>query len=101
MIANNMIGVAEALIYSNKAGIDINKMIDLLAGGAAGSFSLKALGPRMHKRDFDPGFYVEHFAKDLAIVLEEAKESSLSLPGTALSHQLYRYIQLIYYQGVK
>jgi 3-hydroxyisobutyrate dehydrogenase len=91
MIGNNMIGVAEALIYSHKAGIDIDKMIELLSGGAAGSFSLSALGPRMHKRDFDPGFYAEHFSKDLAIVLDEAKQNNLSLPGTALSHQLYKY----------
>jgi len=85
-----MVGVAEALIYSHKAGLDIDKMINLLSGGAAGSFSLSALGPKMHKRDFDPGFYVEHFAKDLAIVLEEAKNENMSLPGTSLSHQLYR-----------
>lgn len=85
-----MIGVSEALIYSHKAGLDINKMIQLLGGGAAGSFSLTALGPRMHKRDFDPGFYVEHFVKDLAIVLEEAKNGNMSLPGTSQSHQLYR-----------
>ena len=90
MIANNMIGVAEAFIYSHKAGLDLNKMMELLGGGAAGSFSLTAYGPRMHKRDFNPGFYVEHFAKDLAIVLEEAKDNNMSLPGTSLSHQFYR-----------
>ena len=92
MIGTNMLGVAEALIYSHKAGLDIEEIISLLSGGAAGSFSLSALGPRMHKRDFDPGFYVEHFAKDLAIVLDEAKNGDLSLPGTALSHQLYRSV---------
>lgn len=85
MIANTMIGVAEAFIYCNKTGVEIDDMMELLGGGAAGSFSLKALGPRMLKRDFDPGFYVEHFSKDLGIVLDEARDRDLSLPGTALS----------------
>ena len=91
MIANIMVGVAEAFVYSKKTGLDISKMIDLLSGGAAGSFSLNVYGPRMLKRDFNPGFYVEHFAKDLSIVLDEAKNKNMSLPGTALSSQLYRY----------
>lgn len=64
-------------------------MIALLSKGAAGSFSLEKLGPRMLKRDFEPGFYVEHFVKDLGIVLDEARRMKLSVPGTALAHQLY------------
>lgn len=92
MIANNMIGVTEALIYSHKAGIDITEMIGLLSGGAAGSFSLNALGPKMHKRDFDPGFYAEHLTKDLSIVLDEAVKQNMSLPGTSMSHQLYKSV---------
>lgn len=90
MIANNMVGVCEAMIYSQKAGIDIDKMIGLLSGGAAGSFSLTALGPKMNKRDFEPGFYAEHLSKDLSIVLDEAIKNGMSLPGTSLAHQLYR-----------
>ena len=58
-------------------------MISLLSKGAAGSFSLEALGPRMLRRDFEPGFYVEHFVKDLGIVLDESKRMGLSVPGTA------------------
>lgn len=85
-----MIGVAEAFVYSKKTGIDISKMIELLSGGAAGSFSLSVYGPRMQKRDFNPGFYVEHFAKDLGIVLDEAKSKNMCIPGTALASQLYR-----------
>ena len=64
-------------------------MVELLAGGAAGSFSLEKLAPRMLRRDFDPGFYVEHFVKDLGIVLEESKRMGISVPGTALAHQFY------------
>jgi 3-hydroxyisobutyrate dehydrogenase len=60
-------------------------MITLLNKGAAGSFSLDKLAPRMLRRDFDPGFYVEHFVKDLAIALEEARR----LPGLALASQFY------------
>ena len=65
-------------------------MITMLAKGAAGSFSMEKLGPRMLKRDFDPGFYVEHFVKDLSIVLDECKRMNLSVPGTALAFQLYQ-----------
>ena len=60
-------------------------MISLLSKGAAGSFQLEKLGPRMLKRDFDPGFYVEHFVKDLGIVLEESKRMGIAVPGTALA----------------
>ena len=64
-------------------------MIELLNKGAAGSFSLEKLAPRMLKRDFEPGFYVEHFVKDLGIILEESRRMEISLPGTALAQQLY------------
>ena len=83
MIANNMMGVCEGLIYGHKAGLDLNEMINLLKAGAAGSFSLANLGPRMLKKDYDPGFYVEHFIKDLGIALEESKRMSIGLPGLA------------------
>jgi len=89
MIASTMVGLSEAMIYSHKAGLEISPWIELLNGGAAGSFSLEKLGPRMLKRDFDPGFYVEHFIKDLGIALEEAKNMGLSVPGTSSAHQLY------------
>ena len=90
MIANNMVGVCEAFIYAQKFGLDIEKLIPLLGGGAAGSFSLTALGPRMAKRDFDPGFYVEHLHKDLGIVMEEAGKEGLKLPGTKQGKALYQ-----------
>ena len=64
-------------------------MINLLSKGAAGSFSMEKLGPRMLRRDFDPGFYVEHFVKDLGIVLDECRRMKLSVPGTAQAFQMY------------
>ena len=64
-------------------------MLTMLAKGAAGSFSMEKLGPRMLKRDFDPGFYVEHFVKDLGITLDECQKMNLSVPGVALAYQLY------------
>jgi len=89
-IVNNMQGVVEALIYGYKAGLDLEKVIETIGGGAAASFSLNVLGPRMLKRNFDPGFYVEHFIKDLEIALEEARRMNLCLPGLALVKQFYQ-----------
>ena len=89
MIATTMIGVCESLIYAHKAGLKIDEMIPLLCKGAAGSFTLEKLAPRMIKRDFNPGFYVEHFVKDLGIALDEAKKMGISMPGTALAQQFY------------
>lgn len=85
MIGSTMVGLCEALVYSHKAGLPLDQLITLLSNGAAGSFSLKNLGPRMLKRDFEPGFYVEHFVKDLGIALEESKRMGISMPGTALA----------------
>ena len=89
MISTTMIGVCESLIYGHKAGLKLDQMIQLLQGGAAGSFTLEKLAPRMLRRDFEPGFYVEHFVKDLGICLEESKRMGISMPGTALAHQFY------------
>ena len=93
MISTTMIGVCESLLYGHKAGLKLDQMIQLLQGGAAGSFTLEKLAPRMLRRDFEPGFYVEHFVKDLGMALDEARRSRLSLPGLALAHQLYVSLQ--------
>ena len=84
VIASAMIGVCEGLIYGYKAGLDMEKVLALISGGAARSFSLECLGGRMLKRNFDPGFYVEHFVKDMTIALEEAAKMKLCLPGLAM-----------------
>jgi 3-hydroxyisobutyrate dehydrogenase len=89
LIATGMIGVCEALLYGYKAGLDLNTVLESVAGGAAGSWSLSNYGPRMLAGNFDPGFFVEHFIKDMGIALAEARRMRLSLPGLALAHQLY------------
>ena len=89
LIAANMIGVCEALLYAYKAGLDLPTVMESVASGAAGSWSLSNLGPRIIDNHFDPGFFVEHFIKDMGIALAEAKRMNLSLPGLALAHQLY------------
>ena len=89
LIASNMIGVCEALLYGYKAGLDLPTVLKSVGSGAAGSWSLSNLGPRIMDNNFDPGFFVEHFIKDMGIALEEAKRMGLCLPGLALSHQLY------------
>src|SRR5580698_3667701 len=89
LIASNMIGVCEALLYGYRAGLDLNVVMQSVAPGAAGSWSLSNLGPRIIADNFAPGFFVEHFIKDMGIALAEAKRMQLALPGLALAHQLY------------
>ena len=89
LIATNMIGVCEALLYAYKAGLDLPTVLQSVAPGAAGSWSLSNLGPRIIANNFDPGFFVEHFVKDMGIALDEANRMNLALPGLALAHQLY------------
>jgi 3-hydroxyisobutyrate dehydrogenase len=89
LIASGMIGVCEALLYGHRAGLDLNKVLESVASGAAGSWSLSNLGPRIIKGNFDPGFFVEHFLKDMRIALDEARRMKLALPGLALAEQLY------------
>ena len=93
LIATNMIGVCEALLYGYKAGLDLKTVLQSVGGGAAASWSLNNLGPRIIDRNFDPGFFVEHFIKDMGIALDEAKRMGLALPGLALANQLYLAVQ--------
>lgn len=89
LIAGNMIGVCEALLYAYRSGLDLEKVLESVGGGAAGSWSLSQLAPRVLKGDFEPGFMIEHFIKDLGIALEESRRMQLALPGLALAEQLY------------
>jgi 3-hydroxyisobutyrate dehydrogenase len=93
LIASAMIGVCEALLYGYKAGLDLTTVLKSVGSGAAGSWSLNNLGPRMIAGNFEPGFFVEHFLKDMGIALAEAKRMRLSLPGLALAEQLYRAVE--------
>ena len=93
LIATNMIGVCEALMYGHKAGLDLPTVMKSVASGAAGSWSLSNLGPRIIDGNFDPGFYVEHFLKDMGIALAESRRMGLELPGLALAEKLYQDVR--------
>jgi 3-hydroxyisobutyrate dehydrogenase len=93
LIASGMVGVCEALLYGYKAGLDLKTVLQSVGGGAAASWSLNNLGPRIIDRNFEPGFFVEHFIKDMGIALDEARRMNLCLPGLALANQLYLAVQ--------
>jgi len=92
VIAGTMIGVCESLLYAFKAGLDLNRMLDSIRGGAAACWTLDHLAPRILQRNFDPGFFVEHFVKDMGLALEESQRMGLVLPGLTLVHQLYHRV---------
>ena len=87
------LAMAEALILAAKAGLDMEKMLAAISGGAAGSWQLSNLAPRIIKRDFDPGFMVKLQQKDLRLVLGAASELGLGLPGASLAHQLFNAVE--------
>ena len=93
VIASAMVGVCEALLYGFRAGLDLDRVLQSVSSGAAGSWSLSNLAPRILVGDFAPGFFVEHFIKDMGIALREAESLGVALPGLALAHQLYRAVQ--------
>jgi 3-hydroxyisobutyrate dehydrogenase len=93
LIAANMIAVCEGLLYGHKAGLDLETVFKSVSVGAAGSKALEVLGPRMLARNFEPGFYVEHFIKDMGIALAEAEKMNICLPGLALAKQLYMAVR--------
>lgn len=94
LIGPLMIGMCEGLLYAYRSGLDLETVMKSVAPGAAGSWSLSNYGPRVIANDFDPGFFVEHFVKDMEIALAEAGRMKLALPGLALAHQLYNALQI-------
>lgn len=93
LISTMMIGVCEALLYGYKAGLNLETVMKSVSTGAAGSWSLSNLGPRIMVNNFDPGFFVEHFVKDMGIALAESRRMGLSMPGLALAEQLYQSVK--------
>ena len=91
LISGTMVGMAEAFTYGLKAGLDMETVLGVVSTGAAGSAALSALGPRVLKGDFEPGFFIEHFIKDMAIAANEAGKMNLDLPGLTMT--LQRYIE--------
>ncbi|OIK14817.1 oxidoreductase [Bacillus sp. MUM 116] len=91
-IASNMIGVCEAIIYAEKAGLSPENVLKSISAGAAGSWSLSNLAPRMLQGNFEPGFYIKHFIKDMKIALDEAEQMGMDAPGLSLSKSLYEQL---------
>ena len=89
LVAGNLNAVVEALVFAQKQGIDLQKAIEAVKGGAAGSWQLSNLGPRIIRRDFQPGFMVDLLQKDLRLVMETSETMKIPLPATTLIHQLY------------
>lgn len=87
--AMNLLGVAEAVVIARKAGLDVNKMLTAVGSGAARSWTLEALGPKIRDRDFAPGFMIDLQQKDLRLVLQLAHQIGASIPGTAVVNQLF------------
>ena len=94
-----MIGVCEALAYGKKAGLDLEQVLRSISSGAAGSWSLSNLAPRMVAEDFEPGFYIKHFVKDMKIALEESEKMNLKLPGLALAKSMYDELVSLGYEN--
>ncbi len=88
-IASNMMGVCEAIIYAEKAGLDPENVLKSITTGAAGSWSLSNLAPRMLAGNFEPGFYIKHFIKDMKIAIDEAERMEMEVPGLSLAKSLY------------
>ncbi|TMU87347.1 NAD(P)-dependent oxidoreductase [Bacillus sp. BHET2] len=93
-IASNMVGVSEALLYAKNSGLNPQQVLKSITSGAAGSWSLSNLVPRMIDEDYAPGFYVKHFIKDLKIALDSAKDMGLRTPGLELALSLYEELAL-------
>jgi 3-hydroxyisobutyrate dehydrogenase len=89
LIASTMIGTVESLLYAVRAGLGPDAVIDVIGKGAAGSWSINNLGRRIAAGNFDPGFFIKHFIKDMGIALDEARRMRLAMPGLALANQLY------------
>ena len=93
VIASGMIGVCESMAYGLKAGLTMEDVLKSITSGAAGSWSLSNLAPRMLKGDLEPGFYIKHMVKDIKIAIEEAERMNLQLPGLSLAKELYEELQ--------
>lgn len=100
LVAGTMIGTVESLLYAQRMGMDLDAVIDVIGQGAARSWMINNLGRRIAKGDFNPGFFIKHFVKDMGIALAEAQRMNLSLPGLALVQQLYLAAQAMGYENL-
>jgi 3-hydroxyisobutyrate dehydrogenase len=93
VVAGTIIGVCESLFYGQRAGLNLDTMLQSIRGGAAACWTLENLAPRVLKGNFDPGFFVDHFVKDMGIALDECRRMQISLPGLQVVHDVYRRVQ--------
>lgn len=93
LVSSSMVGACEAILYAEAAGLDPRKMVEAVSQGAAATWTIQNLAPRMLDGDFEPGFLVEHFVKDLGIALAESSSLGLDLPGLAGAARLYRLLE--------
>jgi 3-hydroxyisobutyrate dehydrogenase len=93
LVVGAMLSVAEALLFAQAGGVDLEKTLEAVSAGAAGSWMLSNRGPQVIQRDWRPGFMIDLQQKDVRLVLEAAAELGVPLPGTALIHQLYNTLQ--------
>ncbi|MEX0771956.1 MAG: NAD(P)-dependent oxidoreductase [Balneolales bacterium] len=100
LIAGTMIGVIESLLYAYKAGMELEDVIDVIGKGAASSWSINQLGTKIAQGDYNPGFFIKHFVKDMRIALDESRRMQLSLPGLALAEQFYTSAMSLGYENL-
>lgn len=95
VVAGTIIGVCESLYYGKRAGLDLATMLQSIRGGAAACWTLENLAPRVLQGNFDPGFFVDHFVKDMGLVLDECTRMGITLPGLQTVHQVYTRVQAL------
>ncbi len=93
VVAGTIIGVCESLFYGQRAGLNLETMLQSIRGGAAACWTLENLAPRVLTRNFDPGFFIDHFVKDMGLALDECTRMNITLPGLQVVHQVYRRVQ--------
>jgi 3-hydroxyisobutyrate dehydrogenase len=99
-IAGSIIGTCETLVYAKHAGLDLEEIIKLVGSGSAGSWQLNNMGPRIIQGDFNPGFFIKHFIKDLGLALEECEKMKIDLPGLKLAFKLYNKARYMGYEDL-
>ena len=89
VIAGTMTGMCEALAFAKSCGLDLNVLLEAVGGGSANTWSLANYGPRILKGDFEPGFFIKHYIKDMKLAEETADEMELDMPALSLTRELY------------
>ncbi|MFM1831284.1 MAG: 2-hydroxy-3-oxopropionate reductase [Planctomycetota bacterium] len=95
LVANSMVGACEAMVAAKAAGLDADRVLQSVSGGAAGSWTLQNLVPRMLRGDWNPGFFASHLAKDLRIAREQTQALGEPLPGLELSQRLFEGLEAL------